>query len=89
MIVRVVIVLLLWSLWKVQVNVFVNCRKQGEKSSVDKEGNDADANFDQDNADDEFLSLDDLQEGRNLNLKEDFDSREVEDFKLVRLCQSA
>ena len=55
-------------------------RKQVQKSSIDNEGNDADADFKEDDDDDEFLSLDDVQEGKNLNLKEDFESRDVIHF---------
>ena len=51
-----------------------------QKSSIDNEGNDADADFKEDDDDDEFLSLDDVQEGKNLNLKEDFESRDVIHF---------
>lgn len=71
----------LYSLVNQVLELLANKKKQAQKSSVDDEGNDADAQFHDDDDDDQFLTLDDVQEGKNLNLKEDFESRE--EFRLL------
>ncbi|XP_053384022.1 condensin-2 complex subunit H2-like [Mercenaria mercenaria] len=71
----------LYSLVHQVLETLANKKKQAQKSSVDDEGNDADADFNNDDDDEQFLSLDDIQEGKNLNLKEEFDAGE--EFKLL------
>ncbi|KAH3891051.1 hypothetical protein DPMN_015142 [Dreissena polymorpha] len=71
----------LYSLVYQVLDLLANKKKQAQKSSVDDEGHDGDADFADKNADEQFLSLDDIQEGKNLNLKEDFES--PEEFQLL------
>jgi len=52
----------------------LKCRKHAQKNADGQDEGDADEH---DGGDEEFLSLDDVPEGKNLNMKEDFESREV------------
>ncbi|KAL4224510.1 Condensin-2 complex subunit H2 [Mactra antiquata] len=77
-------------LYNLQLHVLellANRKKLNQKSSVDKDGNDADVQDLHDDDDDDFLSLDDIEEGKNLHMKENFDSDQPFQFlPEVPLC---
>ncbi|XP_060068289.1 condensin-2 complex subunit H2-like [Ylistrum balloti] len=67
------------------LDLLANKKKQAKVSSIDADGNDEDANFN--DGTDEFLSLDDIQEHNNIWIKEDsYGCKFVEPMPHMPLC---